>query len=374
MSCGHDPGLVRQDGVVFRRRRVLPLPGEVLVQVGQRVTPEDIVARAHRVGAVQAVDAAGALGISPADLLAAMEVVVGEVVRQGQLLASTKAFLGLWRNECRAPCAGTVASVSDLTGQIVLEAVASPLLKSAFIQGEIEEIVPDRGAVIAAAGTVVQGVFGIGGEGSGPVVMAVPTADAILIPEMLTAEMCGAVVVGGVLATLPALRAAVEQGVLAVVTGGVGAEDLQIFLGNGLGSGVTGQEQAGLILVVTEGFGAVAMSGHTFDLLGRRQGALASVTGVTQIRAGVVRPEVLIPDEELTVAASESQAVSGLLALSIGGRVRVVGALHFGAVGRVVELPPVPQLVAAEIRARVAVVELRAGERLAIPRANLEPI
>jgi len=57
----------------------------------------------------------------------------------------------------------------------------------------------------------------------------------------------------------------------------------------------TGTEQVGFTLILTEGFGSIPMAGKTFALLSAHAGQPASISGATQIRAGVIRPEIIIP-------------------------------------------------------------------------------
>ena len=67
------------------------------------------------------------------------------------------------------------------------------------------------------------------------------------------------------------------------------------FFGYDLGVAITGSEEIGITLVITEGFGKIPMAQRTFELLKSRTGAKTSINGATQIRAGVVRPEIIIP-------------------------------------------------------------------------------
>ena len=93
----------------------------------------------------------------------------------------------------------------------------------------------------------------------------------------------------------PPTRIAPAAGARAVIAGGISASDLESFLGYDLGVAITGQEEKGSTLVVTEGFGDLAMAERTFALLRGCAGMRASVNGATQIRAGVLRPEIIIP-------------------------------------------------------------------------------
>jgi hypothetical protein len=52
--------------------------------------------------------------------------------------------------------------------------------------------------------------------------------------------------------------------------------------------------------------------------------------------------------------------------------VRLIRHPHFGLVGRVAELPDGPAAIATGARVRVLVAELDGGERLLVPRSNVE--
>src|SRR5207302_8218392 len=130
-----------------------------------------------------------------------------------------------------------------------------------------------------------------------------------------------------------ALARGVSAGVSAIVTGGIDDQDLRDFLGYDLGVATTGSEKAGLTLIITEGFGEIAMARRTFELLSSRAGSEAAVTGATQIRAGVLRPEVVIPWEGKAAAAASQQphaAAGNGHALRSGVPVRIICDPDFG--------------------------------------------
>ena len=293
----------------------------------------------------------------------------GETVHKGELLARTKGFFGLLRAECRAPVTGTLASISIATGQVMIEGPPLPVEVRAHLAGTVTQVRPGRGATIAAGGTWIQGIFGIGGETWGVIVLGVSAPGARLTETEITPELRGKVVVGGALVTREALARAAQLGVGAIITGGVHALDLGEFMGGEIGAGVTGAEQVGLTLIVTEGFGEIAMGRRTFRLLGQREGFMASVSGATQIRSGVLRPEIIVPATAGERGAADSIAADGL---AIGTSVRLVRAPYFGQLGTVVALPPDPYAVASGAVVRILEAELESGVRVTVPRSNVE--
>lgn len=369
MSHAYNPGLLVSEWQPLRRARLLPIDGEVLVQPGQRLAPDDIVAETVMRGSVVPVNVAGSLGINPDEVPAALLKPIGAPVSEGEVLAATKGVFGLFRAECRSPAAGTVLSVSPATGQVMIEGPATTVRVSAFVAGTVAEVRPCRGAVIATGAAYIQGIFGVGGERHGPVVLAVSSPVETLTEREIAPTFQGRVVIGGALVTLGALRAAVQAGVAAVISGGIHAHDLRDFMGEEMGAAVTGSENLGLTLILTEGFGEIAMARRTFRLLGEREGFTASVTGATQIRAGAVRPEIIIPAAGGGAGGAAAAVDAGI---AVGSVVRIIREPHFGALGVVTALPAEPQRVESGARVRVLVVELESGVRYTLPRSNVE--
>ena len=175
----------------------------------------------------------------------------------------------------------------------------------AYVDGRIVEVIPQQGVVVETDCSLVQGIFGIGGETWGEIVIAVSSPNEELTPRHLTADMKGKVVVGGSFVSSDALARAKEVGVAGLVIGGIHDKDLRALLGYDLGVAITGTEQVGFTLILTEGFGAIPMAGKTFALLSAHAGQPASISGATQIRAGVIRPEIIIPKRAESIGHSQ---------------------------------------------------------------------
>ena len=169
------------------------------------------------------------------------------------------------------------------------------------------------------------------------------------------------------------LRKAVKCGVKAIVTGGISDADLADFLGYDLGVAITGSEDKGITLIITEGFGKIAMAERSFNLLKRCAGRWASVSGATQIRAGVIRPEIIIADTASSSFAKD-KAASIPVGLHIGSKVRLIREPDFGKLAVVTELPSEAEIIPTGAKVRVARVKLADGRLLSLPRANLEII
>lgn len=86
-----------------------------------------------------------------------------------------------------------------------------------------------------------------------------------------------------------------------------------------------------------------------------------------------MRPEIVIPRSEAPATEDGTAGrVAGLL--EIGTPIRVIRDPYFGVLGTVASLPPEPQALGSESRARVLTVDTVGGETVTVPRANVELI
>lgn len=371
MGHAYTPGLRVTGRAVLRRERRLPLKGDVLVNVGHHVAPDTVVARTALPGNVQIVNVAAQLSLDPAAVPAALLVPVGSVVGKGDPIARGRSLFGLVKNTIQAPAQGTIESVSPVSGQLILREPPIPVEVNAYVRGVVSDVLPGEGVVVETAGAFLQGIFGVGGETHGELVIASSGPEEELTEARLEAAHRGKVVVGGSRVSHATLMRAKEIGVAAVVAGGFDDRDLQRLLGRDLGVAITGSEELGFTLVLTEGFGRIPMAARTWRLLAAHRGERASVSGATQIRAGVMRPEIIIPSEG-SGAGGEPDLSTGL---ELGSLLRVIREPHFGRIGRVVELPSELQALETESGARVLVVEFADdAARAVVPRANVERI
>ncbi len=374
MAHAYTPGLKVTERLLVNKSRILPLKGDVVVKVGDEVNPDDVVARTELPGNIVPVNVANKLSIPPEDIYEFMAKKVGDAIEEGEVIAIKKfPLIKSWSTTCKASVKGSVESVSNVTGQVLLRGLPIPVEVKAYLRGKVTEVLPGEGVVVSTVASFVQGIFGIGGETSGIVEVVTSDNSEVLDDKLIRSDLAGKVIVGGSLVTASATKKAIEAGVRGIVVGGLDDRDLRDFLGYDIGVAITGSEDIGITLVVTEGFGQISMAGKTFDLLKAHQGQMACINGATQIRAGVIRPEVVIPlvGDQAAQADEKEATISGLI---VGSPVRVIRHPYFGRLGQVVDLPSPLQKLESESKARVLEVEFEDGNRAVVPRANVEMI
>ncbi len=378
MTHAYTPGLRLADKLQIRKNRNLPLPGDVIVKQGDIVKSDDIVARTNLPGKVHSVNVINRLAILPNDLRKNMLKKEGDSVVRDEPIAETRPFIKMFKSICLSPITGIIESISDITGQVLLREPPKPVQISAYIDGKVVETIENEGVVIETNATFIQGIFGIGGETTGELQVIVNSPDDIVKPEDIKEEHRGKIIAGGSIIYFDAIRKALDTGVKGIVVGGIRDKDISELLGYDLGVAITGSEDINITIIITEGFGQIRMAQKTFDMLKHREGSVASINGATQIRAGVVRPEIIVPynKEDIVGSPPEDRSTEDneSAGISIGDQVRIIRNPNFGMLGKIRALPSELQTIETEAKARVLEVEFSDGKTAVVPRANIEAI
>jgi biotin carboxyl carrier protein len=371
MAHSYTPGLKVLHSSVVEKVRRLPIKGKVVKSIGDKLLPDEVVATTDLPGNVRIIKVASILSIGPLDIFDSLKVKIGEKVKKGDLIAQTEGIFGFFKSEVFSPIDGSIESISDVTGQLILREKPIPVEVDAYMSGIVKNIIPDEGVTIQTNAAFIQGIFGIGGEARGDIKVLVKNREEELSSELINETHQGKIIVGGSFISLNTFKKAMSLKVAGVVVGGFNYYDLEEILGYTLGVAITGSEEIETSLIVTEGYGNIKMSKRTFDLLSDYNKKFASINGATQIRAGVIRPEIVIPLKEKNLKKDPLSSTSQ--GIQKGSLVRVIRAPHFGSMGKVVELPPELQKMESETMVRVAIIKID-NEKLIIPRSNLEMV
>ena len=371
MAHSYTPGLKVLKKTVFKKERILPLKGDVLVKAGDSLKPDTIVASTNLPGNVQMLKVSNILNIDPKDVVEALKVKEGQSIKKGDLIAETSGIFGMFKSSVESPVDGTIESISQSTGRVVVREAPIPVEVDAYVKGVVDEVVENEGIVLSSNAAFIQGIFGIAGEKRGELALVSSSPSEELKADQITSEMKGKILIGGSFLSLEAYEKALSMNVAGIVVGGFNYYDLKAILGYNLGVAITGTEKLNTALIVTEGYGSIPMSEATYSLLKDNVGNAASINGATQIRAGVIRPEIVIPLENSnTDNDSESKMPEGI---QEGSTVRVIRSPNFGKIGKVTSLPSELNKMESETMVRVAEINID-GSNFLIPRANLEMV
>ena len=230
------------------------------------------------------VNVAEELGVQPGELPRYMKKRVGEMVQKGGAVAELPLLAGFRLVRCASPIYARIESVDTETGEVVLQRPHEEVELRSGLPGEVETVIPERGAVIRTRGYRVQGVMGFGREAYG---------------KLECIEEVGGHVKGKIVASkrrlsadeICALR---ERGTAGIVLSELCVEDVEGLFGAEVYSGVTGKADEGIVLVLFQGFGTEPMTEKDWEFFRSLEGSSAYLNGITQIRAGVIRPELIV--------------------------------------------------------------------------------
>ena len=354
-----------------RIERRLPAPGEIVVHLGSRVEPDDLIGRCTVQSAPVLLDVAGALQIEPREIRRRLRHQPGDRIAVHDLLALHRGRSML------APFPGTLAAVDEATGFIVLMPDPAPVSIPAAIRGSVVDLQPHYSATIETSAAVVQGAVGFGGEQWGMLQILAADPSTIITADMIDARGAWSLLVGGAGITAEALRKAQQEQVKGVIVGGVDADALRAYWGPRFDGNwlellrkgtLPAAVEEGPTLLVTEGFGLHAMSRPIFDLLVQFDRQEAHLDGTSRLEAPARTPRLVIPLDQVwrsVIASSSAQE------LPRGGKVRLLDEAHLGLIGRIESRNPHGRLPSGA-RAPVAIVRIGESERIMLPELALE--
>lgn len=371
MGDAFTPGLLVSASGSIQRLRELPIRGEILVAVGDQVSASDVVAKAELEGDLFVLRVAERMGIEPFEVIAGMRVRERDTVQAGDLICQHSGLFGLLKSEFRAPDGGFIEFVSESTGHLGLRTKSKAITLSAYISGKVVQVEAGKSLTIETEASLVQGVFGVGGERRGK--LATLATEREVGPADLPADCEDLVLVAPYRANASALMLAAERGAKGFIAGSIDDRTLAEYLGFDVGLAITGDEKISMTVIITEGFGSLTMAERTHKLFGLLNGRECSINGATQVRAGAIRPEIIVPGSDLAILERKLGNTAGVRGgLVLGGRVKVIRVPFFGQLGEIVELPQAAQALPTGAKARVARVRMMDGKIVTIPRANLE--
>lgn len=372
MAHAYTPGLKVVDKTTVKKVRRLPLKGEVMVKKGDIVKASDIVANTDLPGNVVPVNLANMLNLEAKEIPEILIKKPGDKLVKGDMIAETPGVFGLFKSKALSPTTGTLEAVSSMTGQAIIREAPIPVSVEAYVDGLVTDIIPEEGVVVSAVASFIQGIFGIGGEKRGEIKILTEDCTTPVTDDLIDDSCKGKVLIGGGFLSHKAYIKALKVEAAGLVVGGFNYNDIKKVVGYDIGVAITGQENVVTTLVITEGFGEIHMAENTFKLLKKHTGKMASINGATQIRAGVIRPEIVIPLEGATIGKEKG---SELFGMDKGTEVRIIRAPYFGLLGEVVDLPHELQKLESGSFARVAKVKIYDRDKeVMLPRANLEMI
>ncbi len=335
------------------RERLLPISGTVLVRLGQKVNPSDVVAEANWSREHVLLDVAQLLGVSSntADRLIKCKV-------DDRLVASAEIAVGkgLFPRSVSTPREGRVVVVGG--GQVLIEVGDSKMELRAGISGTVIEVIPNRGAVIQTAGALIQGVWGNGRIDSGLLVNLAEKPDGVLTAARLDVSMRGSVILGGMVKDAEALKAAADLPVRGLILSSLYPSLIPLA------------REMRYPILLTDGFGPLVMNSVAYKLLSTNVKRDVTVNAEANDRYSGNRPEVIIS----LPTSADLPPLHEFETFAPGLQVRMRRPPAMGMIGSIVAVKPGLTTLLSGLRAPAAEVKLENGETVVAPLVNLEVV
>jgi hypothetical protein len=212
-----------------------------------------------------AVEVAKQLDVEPDKLGPYLKVKPGDEVERGQWLAEIfhkEAF-----KYVESPVRGKVSRIDKHFGIVLIEPLLEELQIKAWLPGVVQDV-SDRGCTVACNGTVIAGIWGSGGETAGPLTFSSVETGKVVVRDFVDAAT---------------ITQAKERKAAGLICAGVNLQEVI-------------EPYPPFTIVVLEGFGEQKLPDEMRSVLAGHEGRLALLDGTTQLRVGVRRPQIILPD------------------------------------------------------------------------------
>ncbi len=331
--------------------RRLPRPGRVLVEQGQKVRVNEIVAETLVGKSYALLDGRSLLSLGEDVEKVRILCKEGQRVKAGDALVQVP---GVPPRTLRAPQAGRVLLAGD--GQVLLETAHEAVNLPAGLMGEVVAIEENRGVVLQAEGAIIEGLWGNGRFESGSLFVSLQKPDAILQPEDVDVSKRGMVVVGGSCLDAETLKTAKDSPVRGLILSSIHPDLLSLA------------RRMPFPVMTTDGLGRRPMNSAAFKLLTTNAERTVMVFAQEFHRLRGARPKAVIDVPGMSGLAM----LDAIRELAPGDTVLLTMEPYPGAVGIIHRILPRRQKLPNGVRAYVAQVNLENGERVSVPLMNLE--
>lgn len=335
----------------IERERVLPVSGNVIAKLNQKVSSTDIIAEATWSREHLLIDVARALTISANAADRLIRVKVNDRVTEGEEVAVGK---GVIARTIRAPRGGRVVAVGG--GQILMETGDASIQLKAGIPGTIVQIIPNRGALIRTVGALIQGTWGNSRIETGTLYNLTENPADILTASRLDVSLRGSIILAGFIRDLETLRQAADLPVRGLILSSISP---------GL---LSAAQQMRFPIMAIDGFGQIPMNSAAYKLLTTSAKRDVTINAEAFNRHTGARPEIIIP----LPVSQEPPPPADVNLLEAGQTVRMRRSPHAGEIGTLTKLHPGLSSLPSGLRALAGDVRLENGEQILVPLVNLE--
>src|SRR3989304_3365830 len=207
-------GILRvEKDVITRVRRVLQGKGRLNVNVGQIVTPSEIIGNATTSAGFRILNLSTLLSVFPQDVEKFLAKKIGQRIYKDELLAFKKGWLFGTKKAITSPTDGILDFLNNKTGELKINFLPKKVDLPAGVYGVVEEVDEEKGqVVIRIQASQIYGVFGSGRPRDGTLHI-LGKKDDLISKDKVQVKYDGCILVGGSLFFKDTITSAISIGV-----------------------------------------------------------------------------------------------------------------------------------------------------------------
>ena len=379
------PSLIIDENIEITKIRELPLQGELFVKENDFVTSDKLIAKTKLVGDLVLLKVARELGLEPQDIEDNYLINVSDAVKPNQVLVRKKGLFNIFNSEYLCSYDGIVEFISKETGTIGIRLSSKNFNLYSYITGKVIKCEDNKEITIKTNASLIQGVFGVGGEKIGKLCKI----DDKIYNDIIQYENINSnkdfsflencVLFYSIPPSIDFLRKLSNLKISGLIIPSISSKVLSAFLGYDIGVAVTGDENINFTIIITEGFGDMKFNPRVMEIFEKNINNQVSINGVTQIRAGAIRPEIIIFDSTNNIKKRLDENVNSKKDITNGGicvgtKIKVLKDPFFGHFGIVTKIINDEVTFESGVICRALQIKLENGEITLVPKANIEVI
>ena len=365
--------------IITRVMRILPGQGKLSVNLGQEVTPEEIIGSSTVSSGFRTINLATLLSVPHQDVTKYLKKKFGQRIYKGELLAYKQ---GGWlspKKEVVSPTDGILDFLNSSTGELRMSFLPKKMDLAAGVYGIVEHIDTQKGLVaIKTQASKIYGVLGTGRARDG-ILKKMSSRDDLINRSKILLKDAEHILLGGSLVYKDAIAAAISANIHGIITGGLNANDYRGMAGGRLIFPRKLDNDVGITIVACEGFGSIPIGTDIYEILSKFDGRFVSIDGnlgqivlptftsssMARIRSTSL-PKLLSP-------GFDTDTKSDVLEIKIGQRVRIAGSSFRGEQGKIIAINKTQTLLESGLKAYLLTIETK-SRKLQMPSTNIEII
>ncbi len=335
--------------IKIRRKRIFFGRGELLVKVGQKVSPNDIIANTFPNEKYFILNIRKLLNLNnTSEARRSINLKIGDQLKAGEIIAESQ---NVFSKPIQTPENSEVISI--IGSQVVLRVINNSTPLHAGFDAIVSEILPNQGAILETDGVLIQGVWGNQQIGSGVLINLMESPGDELSKKQLGVELRGSIILGGYCRNSEILKIASDLPLKGMILTGLHPDLL------------SQAKKLRIPIILIEGFSPCPMNIRAFNLIKSNVGRELTINSVYNLNQNE-KPEIVIPVQADALLPSE------FIDFNPGLVVRVNNGNHMGRAGNFNRILKGTITLSNGVRTTCALVNFSDKEQLQIPLANLD--